>query len=104
MAPEVMQLQPYDGPPADVWSLGVLLHAMLAGSLPFWGEDFNAMQRSMLIGAYLPLRLVWHQCAQLLRGLLTLDPGKRKTLQEVMGDPWGQLGPAEAEALQGAAC
>nr|XP_023478430.1 MAP/microtubule affinity-regulating kinase 3-like [Equus caballus] len=88
MAPEVMQLQPYDGPPADICSLGVLLHAMLAGSLPLWGEDFHAMQRSMLLGAYSPPRLVWRQCARLLRGLLTLDPGKRKTLQEVMFDPW----------------
>ncbi|XP_070097825.1 serine/threonine-protein kinase MARK2-like [Equus caballus] len=92
MAPEVMRLQPYDGPPADVWSLGVLLHAMLAGSLPFWGEDFEAIQRSTLRGAYSPPRLVSCQCAQLLRGLLTLDPGKRKTLEEVMGDPWVNWG------------
>ncbi|XP_046538749.1 serine/threonine-protein kinase MARK2-like [Equus quagga] len=91
-APEVQRLEPYDGPPADVWSLGVLLHVTLTGSLPFQGEDFGAVQRSVLSGAYSPPLLLSPECAQLLRGMLTLDPGKRKTLQEVMGDPWVNWG------------
>uniref|UniRef100_A0A3Q2I2P7 non-specific serine/threonine protein kinase n=1 Tax=Equus caballus TaxID=9796 RepID=A0A3Q2I2P7_HORSE len=91
-APEVLRLQPYDSPLVDVWSLGVLLHVVLTGSQPFWGEDFSTVRQRSLRGAYwLPL-LLSPECAQLLRGLLTLHPGKRKTLEEVMGDPWVNWG------------
>lgn len=34
-APEIVARKQYEGPPVDVWSLGVVLFAMLAGYLPF---------------------------------------------------------------------
>ncbi|XP_062034516.1 testis-specific serine/threonine-protein kinase 3-like [Lepus europaeus] len=38
-APEVSQPEPYNAFASDMWSLGVILFAMLAGTLPFIGED-----------------------------------------------------------------
>lgn len=38
----------YNGLAVDLWSLGVVLHAMLSGSLPFEDENTSNLYRKIL--------------------------------------------------------
>lgn len=38
-APEILQGTPYDGPPQDIWSLGMLLYALIFRETPFYQVD-----------------------------------------------------------------
>lgn len=39
MAPELVRKAEYDGRQVDMWALGVLLYALLAGTFPFKGQN-----------------------------------------------------------------
>jgi 5'-AMP-activated protein kinase catalytic alpha subunit len=46
-APEIVARKQYEGPPVDVWSLGVVLFAMMAGFLPFHSPTGNKQVSSL---------------------------------------------------------
>jgi calcium-dependent protein kinase len=79
---------------ADVWSLGIILYLLLAGTVPFGydaeeeNEVYEAIQKE-------PLRLegsVWSKVSgaakELVVGLLEKDPSKRYTVEEALAHPW----------------
>jgi serine/threonine protein kinase len=43
LAPEVVTDRGYSGFSSDVWSLGVMLYAMLVGDVPFQAENFRVL-------------------------------------------------------------
>ncbi|EQC35828.1 CAMK/CAMKL/MARK protein kinase [Saprolegnia diclina VS20] len=88
MAPEIVQRKSYWGPPVDVWSLGILLYAMLSGFFPFRARNYNDLYRKILRGAYEMPSTLSADAQELLRGMLDADPTKRLTIMDVRAHPW----------------
>jgi serine/threonine protein kinase len=51
-APEMLRGVPYVGPEVDVWSLGVVLYAMLCGRLPFDAKEGRELCNKVCQGKY----------------------------------------------------
>ncbi|CAI5484259.1 unnamed protein product [Closterium sp. Yama58-4] len=94
MAPEVISGQ--YGLPADVWSLGVVLHILLTGSPPFWGPDDQGILDSVVNGrvdlgensaAWAGAR-VSAEARGLIRCMLERDPRRRPSASKVLSHPW----------------
>lgn len=48
-APELVLGRQYFGPEVDVWAMGVLLYALLAGFLPFDDHSIDALYKKILV-------------------------------------------------------
>ncbi|KAK1343420.1 hypothetical protein QTO34_016200 [Cnephaeus nilssonii] len=94
-APEILQRHTYDGRKTDVWSLGVVLYRMLTGVVPFEGDNFVKVKRLIISGHYHVPHFMSREVQKLLRKLLTVNPSRRPTLEDVMKDPWLNKGQEE---------
>jgi serine/threonine protein kinase len=86
--PELLSGQGYDGKAADIWSLGIVLYAMVTGMLP-WSSDnqielFKQIQES-------PVEIPAHfspLLQDLLSRMLEKNPAQRATISDVLNSQW----------------
>ncbi|KAF4022140.1 hypothetical protein G4228_014096 [Cervus hanglu yarkandensis] len=86
-APEILMSKKYNGEQADLWSLGVILYAMVTGKLPFKERQPHRMLYLMRRGPTFRPGLS-PECQDLIRGLLQLRPRARLGLQQVATHHW----------------
>ncbi|XP_073273022.1 SNF1-related protein kinase catalytic subunit alpha KIN10-like [Primulina huaijiensis] len=89
-APEVISGKLYAGPEVDVWSCGVILYALLCGTLPFDDENIPNLFKKIKGGIYtLPSHLS-AGARDLIPRMLIVDPMKRMTIPDIRAHPWFQ--------------
>lgn len=87
-APEVISGKLYAGPEVDIWSCGVILYALLCGTLPFDDEHVPTLFRKIKSGIFAIPEYLNKSVISLLCQMLQVDPLKRATIEEIKKHDW----------------
>ena len=87
---EIVSRKPYDGPPVDVWSMGVVAFAMVAGYLPFHAKnsDKRELCRKIVRGTYTAPESASDDFKEFAGIVLRVDPERRATLARCRDARW----------------
>jgi serine/threonine protein kinase len=94
MAPEIYANRvPFDGEAVDIWSCGTILFCMLTGNRSYQRAHNSDPQFYWMTHGIEALLKDWDVklskiAVELLQGMLTIDPRKRLTLDEVLTHKW----------------
>ncbi|XP_015203435.2 NUAK family SNF1-like kinase 1 isoform X2 [Lepisosteus oculatus] len=90
-SPEIVNGRPYQGPEVDCWALGVLLYALLYGSMPFDSENYRTLTEQISQAKYKKPQCPSDACG-LIDWMLTVTVEKRATIEDIANHWWVNWG------------
>lgn len=89
--PEMLKGEKYNGEETDVWSCGIILYAMVCGSLPYAESKEDIICRKIISHDYSIPSFLSRSCIDLINGMMIIDPTKRLTIKQIINHPWFNL-------------
>lgn len=90
-SPEIVRGLPYQGPEVDCWALGVLLYALIYGSMPFDNGNYKTLADQISSGLYRQPPHLSGACG-LIDWMLTVNPARRATIEDIANHWWVNWG------------
>ena len=69
IAPEILINKGYEGFGVDIWSAGVVLYAMLSGTVPFKGNNLKELHNLIIVGDYKEIKGISKEAEDLLKNI-----------------------------------
>jgi len=87
-SPECLSGLPYDGCKSDMWSVGVILYAMVTGQLPWTKRNQNQLFDQIRRAEFTIPSFLSEYCIDLILSLMCIDTDKRFSATKALKHPW----------------
>ena len=88
IAPEIIMDKGYEGFGVDIWSAGIVLHAMLYGKVPFKANNMHELNKMIIKSSFVLKEGVSDDAKNLITQMLEPNPKKRITINEILKHNW----------------